>query len=154
MSYNRDLQEDKEPLFDTVETLELVLPLAASLVRGLNFDLERLKEAADDPFIVATDLADHLVTKGVPFRQAHEAVGALVSLAHSRGLALKDLGPERLAAACPQADPNILKTLTLNRLLEARSTTPGGTAPQMVERQLQVALDRLAQEDKDAGGAT
>ncbi|MDR1110158.1 MAG: argininosuccinate lyase [Deltaproteobacteria bacterium] len=143
MSYNRDLQEDKEPLFDTVETLELVLPLAAQMVRGLVFDLERLRAAADDPYVAATDLADHLVLKGLPFRQAHAAVGALVARAMARGVPLRDIGAESLREFCPQADPDVLGALDLDSLLAARSSTPGGTAPASVGRQLEEAKRAL-----------
>ncbi|MDR1051091.1 MAG: argininosuccinate lyase [Deltaproteobacteria bacterium] len=144
LSYNRDLQEDKEPLFDAAQTLEAVLPLAAEIVLGLEFDFDRLREAADDPYVGATDLADHLVLQGVPFRQAHEQVGALVALAQREGLALRDVGPERLRKLCPKADPKILGRLSLEDLIEARSTSPGGTSTRTLAAQIEDAKADLA----------
>jgi argininosuccinate lyase len=149
LSYNRDLQEDKEPLFDTVHTLLLVLPLASKLVKEIKFNLERLKQAADDPYVAATDLADHLVLKGVPFRQAHQAVGELVALAVSKGVALKDLTDSEVSEFCPKADPGIIAKLTLESLLEARHTTLGGTAPLRVAQQLNLAFKVLKSEQED-----
>jgi argininosuccinate lyase len=149
LSYNRDLQEDKEPVFDTVETLNLVLPLAAKLVSGLKFNLDRLKQAANDPYVAATDLADHLVLKGVPFRQAHQAVGSLVAQAVSKGMPLRNLTDKEVKQFCPKADAGILSKLTLERLLEARSTTPGGTAPTAVARQLTSALKEIEREQQE-----
>jgi argininosuccinate lyase len=146
MSYNRDLQEDKEPLLDTVETLAKVLPLAARIVEGLEFDYEAARRAAADPFAAATDLADHLVLKGVPFRLAHERVGRLVALAHARGLALAALPEDEVAALLPEADPGVIRELTVDRLLAARSTTPGGTAPEVVAARVGEARRTLAGE--------
>jgi argininosuccinate lyase len=148
MSYNRDLQEDKEPLFDTVETLKMVLPLAAAMVKDLKFNLSRLSEAAADPFAAATDLADHLVLKGLPFREAHSQVGQLVAYAVRKKRPLNCLLPEELLRFCPQASPTILLDLTVENILSARFTTPGGTAPKAVASQLKKALEQLKTEVK------
>jgi argininosuccinate lyase len=151
MSYNRDLQEDKEPVFDTVDTLDLVLPLAESLVRGLCFDLERLRTAADDPYVGATDLADHLVRKGLPFREAHATVGALVAWLISKGVSIREVDPGTLAKFCPLADPGFVRSLDLDSLIAARSTTPGGTAPVVVQKQIKAALQALKDESARSG---
>jgi argininosuccinate lyase len=149
LSYNRDLQEDKEPLFDTVGTLDKVLPLAARIVEELTFDFARTRAAADDPYTPATDLADHLVLKGVPFRSAHERVGRLVAKAVADGRALRDLADHEVAAFCPEADPGVVRTLTLDRLLAVRSTTPGGTAPDMVDERIKDARLELIMEAEE-----
>ncbi|MDR1487391.1 MAG: argininosuccinate lyase [Deltaproteobacteria bacterium] len=149
LAYNRDLQEDKEPLFDTVKTLDLVLPLATSLVSSMTFNFDRLRQAADDPYVAATDLADHLVVKGTPFRQAHRRVGELVAEAVSKGVALKDLPRKLLEKHCPEADESISSKLTLEHLLEARCTSPGGTAPAAVARQLDIAFNEIEGEKED-----
>jgi argininosuccinate lyase len=149
LSYNRDLQEDKEPLFDTVATLDKVLPLAARIVEELSFDFQRTRAAADDPYTPATDLADHLVLKGVSFREAHERVGRLVAKAAAEGRAMRDLTDGEVAVYCPEADPGVVRTLTLDRLLDARCTTPGGTAPAMVDRRIVDARMSLIMEAEE-----
>jgi argininosuccinate lyase len=146
MSYNRDLQEDKEPLFDTVDTLLKVLPLASAMIRSLRFNKKKLALAADDPYTPATDLADHLVLKGVPFREAHEKVGRLVAMALELRLALRDLDDDLVAKICPEADEGIVKKLTLAHLIAARHTTPGGTAWKMVSARIKEAFGALAAE--------
>jgi len=142
LAYNRDLQEDKEPLFDTVETLTQVLPLMSRLIAGLEFKADKMKAAADDPFMAATDLADHLVRQGVPFRQAHALVGRTVRYCLERGLALADLDEKELAKLCPGVGPEVKKELTLAVSLKARSS-PGGTAPRRVKAALKKALREL-----------
>jgi argininosuccinate lyase len=153
MSYNRDLQEDKEPLFDTVETLAKALPLAARIAEALEFDYARARQAADDPYVPATDLADHLVLKGIPFRTAHERVGRLVAKAMAEGRSLRDLSDEEMAKLFPEAAPGLAAELTLERLLAARSTTPGGTAPKAVAAQIRKARRELALEAPLEAGA-
>ncbi|MFH1090592.1 MAG: argininosuccinate lyase, partial [Pseudomonadota bacterium] len=143
MSYNRDLQEDKEPLFDTVETLSQVLPLLSRLIIQLKFKPERLRAAAADAFITATDLADHLVRQGVPFRQAHLLVGRTVAYCLERGLGLVDLSREELLELCPGADPDILEQLTPENSIKAR-TSRGGTSPGRVRSAVKKALRELA----------
>src|SRR5436190_2207612 len=96
LAYAKDLQEDKEALFDAVDTVELCLEAAERMLAGLTFDRERLAEAAADEFAAATDIADLLVRKGMPFREAHGVVGALVREALERGTALSELTPEDL----------------------------------------------------------
>ena len=142
MAYNRDLQEDKEPLFDTVETLLQVLPLAARLISRMEFRPDRMRGAADDPFVTATDLADHLVRQGVPFRQAHALVGQTVRYCLDRGLRLTDLGFDQLSELCPGVKPEVAQELKLDSSVKAR-TTPGGTAPSRVRAAVRKALKEL-----------
>jgi argininosuccinate lyase len=151
LSYNRDLQEDKEPLFDTVDTLDILLPVAAKMVRGLSFDLERLRAAADDPYASATDLADLLACRGVPFREAHRQAGAAVAYALQQKKSLAALTPEELNRFCPLAPAGAFAKLTLEARLAARSTF-GGPAPRSVARQLKAARQSLAREMKRNGG--
>ncbi|MDR1607412.1 MAG: argininosuccinate lyase [Deltaproteobacteria bacterium] len=146
MAYNRDLQEDKEPFFDTVDTLGLVLPLATKMVEGLRFNLAKLRSMADDPYVAATDLADHLVRRGLPFRVAHQQVGALVAFCVEKNIALRDVEAATLAEFCPEAEANILKELTLEAILAARDKTPGGVAPRQVAARVQEALAEVAEE--------
>lgn len=142
LSYNRDMQEDKEPLFDTVETLTIILPLAARLISRLEFKIDNMRDAADDPFVTATDLADHLVRRGVPFRQAHAMVGRTVRHCIEKECRLTDLSEKDLAALCPGVKPGVLKELTLEESLKAR-ITPGGTAPKRVRAAIKEALKEL-----------
>ena len=145
MSYNRDLQEDKEPLFDAVDTLLLILPVAIRMVEGLKFNFEKLRAAADDPYAPATDLADHLVRKGIPFREAHRQAGGAVAYALKEKKALLELSLEELGRLCPAAGPEVLEEMKLENMLAARHT-PGGTAPKSVARQVAAARRRLAAE--------
>ncbi|MBU2548413.1 MAG: argininosuccinate lyase [Proteobacteria bacterium] len=148
LSYNRDLQEDKEPLFDTVDTLAAVLPIMTRLIEGLEFQAEAMRAAADDPFITATDLADHLVRQGVPFRRAHALVGRTVRYCLERGIGLSNLSREELVRLCPEVGENVQRELTIEASVSAR-TTPGGTAPGQVRAALRKALGRL---EKAASG--
>ena len=145
MTYNRDLQEDKEPLFDTVDTLEQALPLVARLMERLRFNGDRMRLAAGDPFLTATDLAEYLVRRGVPFRTAHSQVGRTVGWLAEQGRALADLEPEELAKFCPDAVfEDVKRILTVDASVAARQTL-GGTAPQQVAAALGEAEKELAQ---------
>ena len=105
LTYNKDLQEDKEPLFDAIDTLELCLRVARGMLEELEFDRERMAAAASDELIAATDVADQLVRQGVPFREAHGMVGGLVRAAVERGKRLSELTDEELAELAPQLQP-------------------------------------------------
>ncbi|MDR2340360.1 MAG: argininosuccinate lyase [Deltaproteobacteria bacterium] len=111
LTYDRDLQEDKEPLFDSVETLRLALPLAAAMLGGITWDFGRLHGASDLPYSGASDIAWHLAGKGVGDEEAQAQARALAAWALSEGKALRDAGPEALARLCPKADPDFLGTL-------------------------------------------
>jgi argininosuccinate lyase len=143
LTYNRDLQEDKEPVFDAVRTLELTLPAMAGCVASLRFDRQRLEAAAAGGFSLATDLAEELVRRGVPFREAHEVVGEVVRLAESRGCDLDGLDPGEIAAAHPALDRSVAELLDVRRAVERR-TSSLGTAPAAVAAQLQRARQAIA----------
>jgi argininosuccinate lyase len=138
LAYDRDLQEDKEPIFDAVDTLELVLPALAGAVASCTFDRERLEAAASDDFALATDVAEALVLLGVPFREAHERVGALVRSAELAGVGLRDLDAATVAAAHPELVTR-WDDLLDPRAAVARRIGRGGTAPDAVREQLRRA---------------
>jgi argininosuccinate lyase len=140
LAYNRDLQEDKEPVFDSVAQLELVLPAMAGLVSTLRFDVERMAELAPAGYTLATDVAEWLVRQGVPFRVAHEAAGAAVRAAESRGVALQDLTDDELSGAHPRLTPQVREVLTVEGSVSARDSR-GGTAPTQVAKQLAAVRD-------------
>lgn len=134
LAYNRDLQEDKEPLFDSVDTLLLVLPAMAGLLSSLTFNLETMQRNATAGFSLATDVADFLVRKGVPFREAHEIVGALVSHCEQQGIELHEASDDDLAAISPHLSSDVRSAMTLEASLRAKSGR-GGTAPEQVAKQ-------------------
>ena len=135
LTYNKDLQEDKEPLFDAVDTLELTLSVAREMVRTLRFDRERLADAASDEFLAATDVADLLVRRGVPFRESHGMVAGLVRRAIERGGSLSDLSDEDVAEIAPQLDAGLRDVLTEGAWLESK-VSEGGTSLERVREQL------------------
>ncbi|HEY5633077.1 MAG TPA: argininosuccinate lyase [Burkholderiaceae bacterium] len=131
LAYNKDNQEDKEPLFDTVDTLTATLAIFAEMVRGIEVRADRMREAAAEGFSTATDLADYLVRKGLAFRDAHEAVARAVRHAAERGVDLADLPLEALRAFSPLIGPDVTAALTLEGSIGARDHV-GGTAPAQV----------------------
>jgi argininosuccinate lyase len=135
LAYNRDLQEDKEPLFDSVEQLELVLPAMAGLVATLRFDTERMAAQTPAGFTLATDVAEWLVRRGIPFRDAHDAAGACVRAAEARQVGLADLTDDELAAISPALTPQVRDVLTVAGSIASRDAV-GGTAPPQVATQL------------------
>lgn len=142
LAYNKDNQEDKEPLFDTADTLIDTLTIFAELVKGLRVNAETMKSAARDGFATATDLADYLVRKGLPFRDAHEAVALAVKHCAGQGVDLSDLSIAALRQFSPLIEEDALAFLTLEGSVSARRHV-GGTAPQQVRHQIQVARQRL-----------
>jgi argininosuccinate lyase len=145
LSYNRDLQEDKEPVFDAADTLLLVLPAMAGLVSTLQIRAERLAQGASTGFALATDLAELLVRRGVPFREAHEVVGHLVVWCHVNDCDLPDVSDADLAKISPHLTPDIREVLSVPGALAARKA-PGGTAPDQVASQL-AALRTVVEQD-------
>jgi len=141
-AYNKDLQEDKEPLFDGLDHLGLCLRIATRVVDGCTFDREACRRAALAGFANATELADYLVERGVPFRDAHEQVGALVRLALGRGVTLEDLSLEEIRSHAPAAEEGVFARLTLDATL-AKRDVPGGTGPTRVRAALAAARARL-----------
>jgi argininosuccinate lyase len=138
LAYNSDMQEDKEPFFDSVDTLEAVLGVLPPLLASLTFRTERLREAAGEHFSTATDLADYLVRKGVPFREAHEVVGRVVLHASRSGSRLEDLPLADLRRFSPLIEADVTDALGVEASLRARAVT-GGTAPAAVARALATA---------------
>jgi argininosuccinate lyase len=141
LAYNRDLQEDKEPVFDSVDTLEVLLPAFTGMIATLEFNTDRMAELAPQGFSLATDVAEWLVREGVPFRVAHEVAGACVRRCEELGLELHELSDEQLADLSPDLGPGVRDVLTVQGSVASR-TGRGGTAPERVRDQ----LDELAGE--------
>ena len=135
LAYNRDLQEDKEPVFDAVDTLTVLLPAFAGMMATLQFQTERLESLAPQGFALATDIAEWLVREGVAFRIAHEVAGECVRVCESRGIELWDLSDADLAAINPALTPGVREVLSVAGSLASRNGR-GGTAPVRVAEQL------------------
>ena len=135
LTYNRDLQEDKEPVFDAVDTLMLVLPATAGLIATARINTQRLALAAPAGFALATDLAELLVRRGVPFREAHEIVGHLVVWCQVHDTEFDEVSDEDLAKISPLLTPDVRDVLSARGAIAARSAY-GGTAPERVAEQL------------------
>jgi argininosuccinate lyase len=147
LTYNRDLQEDKEPVFDAVDTLLTVLPAVAGMMATLRFNTGLLARTAPAGYALATDLAELLVRRGTPFRQAHEIVGHLVVWCQVHDCELAEVGDDDLAKVSPLLTPNVREVLTVQGALAARSSR-GGTAPVAVAGQLgrlRVTVDEQAE---------
>jgi argininosuccinate lyase len=142
LAYNRDLQEDKEPVFDSVVTLEVLLPAFTGMIASLRFHTERMAELAPQGFSLATDVAEWLVTQKVPFREAHEISGALVSFCEQRGLELDQPTDAELTAISPHLTPEVRGVLTVAGSIASR-TGAGGTAPVRVAEQLSALTRRI-----------
>jgi argininosuccinate lyase len=148
LAYNKDNQEDKEPLFDTVDTLTQTLRIYADMMAGITVNPDAMRNAAMQGYATATDLADYLVKKGLPFRDAHEAVAQAVRLAVGRGCDLGDLSLKDLKQFSSLVSEDIYSVLTLEGSLSARNHT-GGTAPQQVEAA--IASARLYLQGQNSG---
>lgn len=134
LAYNRDLQEDKEPVFDSIRTLETVLPAFAGMVATLRFHTDRMAELAPQGFSLATDVAEWLVKRGVPFRDAHEISGHLVRVCEENGLELHEATDAQLLSVSPALTPEVREVLTVEGSVASR-TGAGGTAPVRVGEQ-------------------
>ena len=143
LAYDRDLQEDKEPVFDQIDTLDVLCPAVAGMIDTMTIHLDRLQELAPQGFSLATDIAEWLVKQGVPFRDAHEISGACVRLAEARGVELADLTDEELAQASSALTPEVRSVLTVEGSVGARRGR-GGTAPERVHEQIAEAEAGLA----------
>lgn len=141
LAYNRDLQEDKEPVFDSVDTLEVLLPAFTGMVATLTFDTDRMAALAPQGFSLATDVAEWLVREGVPFREAHELAGACVRRCEQLGVDLPELPDDEYAAISPALTPAVRDVLTVEGSVAARDGR-GGTAPVRVAEQLAELRDR------------
>ena len=136
LSYNRDMQEDKEPVFDSARTVKESLIGAALLLEGMTVNEERMRAACDDGFLTATDLADYLARKGVPFRKAHEITGRIVRFCEEGGKRLKDLGLKELRSFHPAIGEDVRDAISLSHSVRLRNTR-GGTGPATVRRRLE-----------------
>ncbi|QIM21063.1 argininosuccinate lyase [Phycicoccus sp. HDW14] len=136
LAYNRDLQEDKEPVFDAVDTLEVLLPAFSGMVATLTFHTDRMASLAPQGFSLATDVAEWLVRQGVPFRVAHEVAGACVRACEERGIELWDLSDDDLRGISEHLTPGVREVLSVEGSLASRSAR-GGTAPVRVAEQLE-----------------
>ncbi|MBM7051242.1 argininosuccinate lyase [Rothia sp. ZJ1223] len=153
LAYNRDLQEDKEPVFDAIDQLEVLLPAVSGMVETLTFNIERLAELAPQGFALATDVAEWLVRQGVPFRVAHEVAGDAVRVCEEKGVELWDLADEDFAAISPELTPAVREVLTVEGSLNSRSAQ-GGTAPDAVAAQLTQLKTELESQRTFAARAT
>ena len=144
LAYNRDLQEDKEPVFDAIDQLEVLLPAVAGMVGTLTFDTERMAELAPQGFALATDVAEWLVRQGVPFRDAHEIAGDAVRVCEQRGIELWDLSDEDFAGISAHLTPAVREVLTVEGSLASRSAQ-GGTAPSAVAAQVRELERQMAE---------
>jgi argininosuccinate lyase len=135
LAYNKDLQETQQPIYDAIETARASLAVLPGLIETLEFDVERMRAAAADPALGATDLAEELVRGGMPFRSAHDVVGRVVRRAEEKGVTIRDLGDADLRAIDPALSSTTLAALDPVRAVSAR-TLPGGPAPEAVAREL------------------
>jgi argininosuccinate lyase len=143
LTYGKDMQEDKEPLFDAIDTVELCLDASAGMLAGIEFDRERMEEASGDEMLAATEVADLLVRKGVPFREAHGVVGALVREAIEGGIALSELTPAQLQAHSEHLDDSYYEVLQRGSWLESKRIA-GGTGSVPLAAQIGEARETLA----------
>jgi argininosuccinate lyase len=143
LAYNSDMQEDKEPFFDSVDTLGAILDVVPPMLMSLGFRADRMRAAAGEHFSTATDVADYLVRKGLPFREAHEVVGRIVRHAIDHGLELDAVPVADLRRFSPLIEADVREAITVEASLRARSVT-GGTAPDSVRRALDVARRLVA----------
>jgi argininosuccinate lyase len=135
LAYDRDLQEDKEPVFDSIDTLLVLLPAVSGMLSTMRVDTDRLAAAAPEGYALATDVAEDLVRRGVPFREAHEAVGRLVAWCAAHNCDLPDVSDAQLAEISAHLKPDVRAVLSVRGALAARSAR-GGTAPERVVEQL------------------
>ena len=142
LAYNRDLQEDKEPVFDSVDTLEVLLPAFTGMIATLRFDADRMAELAPQGFALATDIAEWLVKQRVPFREAHELAGACVRIAEERGVELWDLTDDEFGGISPHLTPDVRSVLSVAGSISSRDGR-GGTAEVRVREQLEELRSRI-----------
>ena len=146
MTYNKDMQEDKEGLFDTIDTLKFSLSVYAAMLKGMKLNAARMRQVLDDDFSNATDMADYLVRKGLPFREAHAVVGKAVRLAIETKRNLAELPLAELLALCPLFEADILAALKIETCIEARNSE-GGTAFAQVRSTLEKCRLQLQQQE-------
>jgi argininosuccinate lyase len=146
LAYNKDMQEDKEPAFDAVDTYGASLHAMTGMLGTMRLNESRMRQGALGGFMAATDLADHLAARGVPFREAHEIVGKLVLRCEREGRTLQELTVDDLRAASPVFDAAALDAVDIDSVV-ARRTTAGGTAPGRVAEQMAAAREALERDE-------
>jgi argininosuccinate lyase len=142
MTYNKDLQEDKECIFDSIKTTESCLEMIQRVISNLHINTERMKESAGQGFLNATELADYLVSKGVPFRTAHSIIGKIVVRAIERGLTLEELPLREYQSFSPHFEKDLFTWLKLEKTISRRKET-GGTSPAAVRKAIQSLRGRI-----------
>ena len=142
LAYNKDMQEDKEAVFDIVDTLTNCLTITATVLRNIRVNAARMNEAATQGYLNATELADYLVRRGTPFREAHDIVGRIVMSAIKKGVELDGLPLEELKTFSPLIERDVFDALSLDQTLKAKAQT-GGTAPDRVGQELKNVRTRL-----------
>ena len=147
-AYNRDLQEDKEPLFDSLDTLALVIPAVSGMIATTDFDRKKMKMSAPSGFSLATEVADFLVRKNVPFAEAHEAAGACVALCEKHSCQLHELTDQQFLEIHPALEPTVRDVLTVEGAIASRTTT-GGAAPSQVLVQISDAMKKTLDQRKE-----
>ena len=135
LAYNKDMQEDKEAIFDTVDTVKACLEVTATVLNHIRLNEAKMRAAATHGYLNATELADYLARKGMPFRQAHETVGRVVMHAIERQIELEDLSLDDLKSFSSLIEEDVFESLSLERTLATKSQA-GGTAPDQVEEAL------------------
>ncbi|MDR1775692.1 MAG: argininosuccinate lyase [Actinomycetes bacterium] len=149
LAYNKDMQEDKEPVFDALDTLEACLRVMTAMLASATFNGDRMYKAATGGFMAATDLADYLVVKcGVPFRRAHEIVGGIVLTCERQGRTLQDLSVDELQGFYMGFGRDAERALVIDKVVEQRAT-PGGTAPKAVMRQLELTKEQFNEDEQE-----
>jgi len=143
LAYNRDMQEDKQPLFDAVDVASQTVAMVTDVVKVLRFDTEALRAAASDPALMATDVADYLVVKGMPFREAHRTVGRIVAALQRQRRSFTDMSPDDWREHSPLFDDDVVELFDVERSLR-RKELAGGPGPKMVSRQLVRAATMVA----------
>ena len=146
LTYNKDMQEDKEGVFDAVDTVQSSLRIYSSMLAGIEVHADRMRAAAGAAFSNATDLADYLARKGLPFREAHDVVGRLVAICLEEGVSLESLPVERMQVVSALIESDVVDCLHLDAVVNARNSF-GGTAAIEVERQIELAREELEVED-------
>jgi argininosuccinate lyase len=148
LTYNRDLQEDKPPVFDAFDTVDACLTILSGSIASARFDVARMRKALREGFLDATELADYLAARGVPFRNAHHVAGRLVATAHGRGVTLAELSLDDLRAEHPAFERDVWQALDPETALERRDL-PGGPARARVEAELARWRSTLAERGCD-----
>ena len=145
LTYNKDMQEDKEGVFSAADTVQISLRIYSSMLAGIKVHAERMRAAAGAAFSNATDLADYLARKGLPFREAHDVVGRLVAICLKEGVSLESLPVERMQEVSALIESDVIDCLHLDAVVKARNSF-GGTAAKEVERQIELAREELEEE--------